>query len=128
MTGQEMLGMKNWAVCGDVLNEKKYAYIISQKLEEKGYNVLKVNPRTKKEEIFKSLKEVNDNIDAIDLCIHPKKGLELVKEANDLGIKNILIQPGAESKEILDFCNDNDINALEGCVLVELSKKFPKDK
>lgn len=128
MSGQEFLDCKNWAVCGDVLNEAKYAHTISNKLEEYGYNVSKVNPRTKRKEAYHSLKEIRDNVEAINLCIHPKSGINLVKEAKDLNINKILIQPGAESEEIIEFCKDNDMQALEGCVLVELSKKFPKDR
>ncbi|SMB83312.1 Predicted CoA-binding protein [Desulfonispora thiosulfatigenes DSM 11270] len=127
MSGQDFLQFKNWAVCGDVLNENKYAYKITKKLEEHGYNVFKVNPRTKKEEVYTSFDDITEKVDAIDLCIHPKIGINLVKEAKELNINKILIQPGAESEEILNFCQENDIMALEGCVLVELSKKFPKD-
>lgn len=128
MSGQDFLECKNWAVCGDILNEKKYAYLISNKLEEYGYNVLKVNPRTNKKEVYISLHDIDEKVEAINLCIHPKSGINLVKEAKELNIDKILIQPGAESEEILDFCHNNGIIALEGCVLVELSKKFAKDK
>mgnify|MGYP003297504316 CR=1 FL=1 len=60
------------------------------------------------------------DIDVIDLCINPKLGLEFIKEAKELGIKNVLIQPGAESDEILEYCKENNINAIEDCALVQL--------
>ncbi|MCS4465479.1 CoA-binding protein [Clostridium botulinum] len=42
-------------------------------------------------------------MEVLDLCINPIKGLDIVKEASKLGINKILIQPGAESNEIINF-------------------------
>lgn len=123
MTGEEMLEFNNWAVVGDVLNPEKYAYKIVDTLTKGNYNVFKVNPRSNSDQVYRSLKEVPEKIDVIDLVIHPKVGLNVVKEAHELGIDKIFIQPGAESEEILEFCKENGIQAFQGCVLVELSKK-----
>lgn len=46
-----------------------------------------------------------------------------MEEAYELGINKVLIQPGAESEEIIYFCREKGINYIESCVLVELSKK-----
>ena len=120
MTGQEMFQFKNWAVVGDVLNENKFAYSIMRKLEHKGYKVFKVNPRSNSEEVYKSLKDIKEKIDVIDLVISPKVGIKVVEEAFEVGIDKIFIQPGAESQEILDFCQEKGLEVYEGCVLAEL--------
>lgn len=124
MIAQELMDYKNWVVVGDVLNSSKYAYKIFHRLEDKGYNVSGVNPRAKDGDVYKDLRTVPHSIEVIDLCINPSLGIEIVKEAKELGIKYFLIQPGAESDEILNFCRDNDLVAIEGCALFELSKKF----
>ena len=59
ITGQEMLNYKTWAVVGDVLNETKFAYKILNRLKQEGYNVFPVNPRSQKEEVYKSLGEID---------------------------------------------------------------------
>lgn len=110
---------KNWVVIGDVSNESKYAYKILNKFKEKGYTVSGVHPKGG-EGVFKSIKEVPHKIDAIDLCINSKLGIEYIKEAKSLGIKNVLVQPGAESEEILTYCRENNINVIENCALVQL--------
>lgn len=120
MTGHEMFQFKNWAVVGDVLNEGKFACSIAKKLERKDYNVFKVNPRSDDPQVYKSLKDIKDKVDVIDLVITPKIGIEVVKEASELGIDKIFIQPGAESREIINFCKEKGIKVYEGCVLVEL--------
>lgn len=116
---REMIKLNNWVVIGDVLNESKYAYKIIEKFKEKDYKVAGVHPRGG-ESIYKSLKDIPFKIDAIDLCINSKLGIKYLEEAKELGIKNVLIQPGAESEEILKYCRDNKINAIENCALVQL--------
>lgn len=119
MLAYEMIKMKNWVVIGSVNNSEKYAHRILKTFKEHGYTVAGVNPRGG-EDTYKKLKEVPFKIDAIDLCINSIQGLEYVKEAKELGIKYVLIQPGAESREIGQFCKENGIEAVKGCALVEL--------
>ncbi|WP_032123365.1 CoA-binding protein [Clostridium amazonitimonense] len=122
MQAKDFMKYKNWVVVGDVLNQSKFAYKILNRLKASDYNVKGVNPKSESNEVYKGVKDVPYAVDVLDLCIHPSKGINVVKEAKEVGIKYILIQPGAESKEIIDFCRENEITAIEGCALVELSK------
>lgn len=119
MEARDLIKEKNWVVIGDVTNITKYAYKLLEKFKSKNYVVSGVHPKGG-EGVYKTLKEVPYKIDAIDLCINPKLGLEFIKEAKSMGISKILIQPGAESQYIIDYCNENNIVAIEGCALKEL--------
>lgn len=121
MDGQSLLEYDNWVVVGDVLNSSKYAHRILNKLKEAGFNVQGVNPNSDDKSIYKYLKDIPYKVDVIDLCINPINGLKIVEEAYSLAINKILIQPGAESEDILSFCAEKGIIAIEGCALVELS-------
>lgn len=110
---------KNWVVIGDVSNHSKYASKILKKFNDNKYNVSGVHP-SGGIDIFKNLSDVPYTIDAIDLCINSIQGLSYIKEAKQLNIKYILIQPGAQSDEILDYCSSNGITAVQGCALVAL--------
>lgn len=121
MIASELMNYKNWAVIGDILNSEKYAYKILNALEESKYNVVGINPRGNKEQVYTKLQDVTFKIDVLDLCINPLSGIEIVKEAKSLNIDKVLIQPGAGSEEILEYCRDNGIIAIEGCALIELS-------
>lgn len=121
MNAQELLEYKNWLVAGDIENKSKYAYRVKQTLKNEDFNVFTLNPYSKSENVYKSISEIKEKIDIIDLCINPKIGIEIVKEAYENNINKILIQPGAESEEILEFCNKNNILAIEGCALVEIA-------
>ena len=48
------------------------------------------------------------------------KIVEQLQKAAELGVKNVFIQPGAESDEILAFCASKGITVRQGCVLREL--------
>lgn len=121
MKASELLNYKNWVVVGDILNSSKYAYRITNALRDAKFNVSGVNPRDNSGAVYNTLKEVPYKIEVIDLCINPISGLKVIEEGINLGINKVLIQPGAESDEILSFCKDKGIMAIEGCALVELS-------
>lgn len=118
----DLMKLKNWVVVGDILNSSKYAFKILNALKQHSYNAQGVNPRAKDESVYKDLKAVPYKIDVIDLCINPVEGIKVIKEAKEIGISKVLIQPGAGSQEILKFCKENGIIAIEGCALIELSR------
>lgn len=124
MNIRQLFDYKNWVVVGKTSDNSKYAYKILNSLKSADFNVCSVNPKDTSNTSYKFLKDVPYKIDVIDLCINPSLGIEIIKEANKLNIDKVLVQPGAESKEILDYCKNNGIVAIEGCALVQLSVHF----
>lgn len=120
MDVKEMMKLKNWIVVGDVVTEGKYANKILNRFKEKGYKVSGVSHKIG-ENVYDSISKVPFNVEAIDLCVNSKHGINYLKEAKELGIRYVLIQPGAESEEILNYCKENNILAIENCALVQLS-------
>lgn len=114
MNLKEVMEMQTFAILGDTLNEEKYAYRIKHAMINAGYKVFCVGKE------LASLNDIDENVDVIDLCIHPVKGLFLLKELRKK-INFVVIQPGAESADILAFLNENKIPYLEGCLLVGLA-------
>lgn len=120
MNAREALEKKKWAVVGDVTNIVKFAYDITQKLIEKNHIVYRVDPRGAEDpKVFKSLKDLPEKIDIVNLVIDPAIGINVVKEMKELGLKHVFIQPGASSPEIIDYCEGNGIEVIRGCVLAE---------
>lgn len=114
---KDFMKMKHWAVIGDVDNTLKYAYQIRNELKEKGYRTYGVHPQGTGF-TYKSLKDIPGAIDVVDLCINPRDGLAYAKEIVELGIKYVLIQPGAQSEEVITLLRSNRVEVLEGCALV----------
>lgn len=103
-----------FAVAGDTLNEEKYAYKIKHGLLEHGYNVYSVGKE------LESFNDIPEEIDIIDLCINSVKGLKLIHECKKT-FKCIVIQPGAESDELLAYLDEHELPYIQGCLLVGLS-------
>ena len=111
---KEVMQQQNFAVVGDTLNEEKYACQIKNKMLDRGYTVYPVGKE------LASLNDIKGDVDVIDLCIHPAKGLKLMQECQKQ-FKTIVIQPGASSPELVAYLEENKLPYLDGCLLVGLS-------
>lgn len=109
----------SWAVVGGH-GRNPICDRLVHKLQLGNKKVFKVNPgNATGTDIKPSLRAVGEPIDCVDLVINPAKGPAVLQEMADLGIKYLWIQPGAESKEILELANKLNITVHMGCVLVE---------
>ena len=111
---KEIMRQRVFAVAGDTLNPEKYAFKIKHGLLDKGYTVHSVGKE------LPSFNDIPGDIDIIDLCINPARGLALIKECGK-PFKCIVIQPGAESDELLSYLDEKKLPYIQGCLLVGLS-------
>ena len=111
---KEVMDQQRFAVVGDTLNQEKYACRIKNSMLAAGYTVYAVGKE------LKSLNDIPGEIDIIDLCIHPAKGLKLLQE-NKKPFRCIVIQPGAGSPELLAYLEEQNLPYLEGCLLKGLA-------
>lgn len=124
MNMHDLFNLKNWAVVGATQDTSKFGYKVYNKLKRHGFNVFPINP--KQDEIegvkcYKSLRDIEENIDVISLIVNPGIGIEVIDIAKEKGIKNVWCQPGAESKELIEKAQSYGINIIYNeCVLVEL--------
>ena len=117
---KEVMDQETFVVVGNTLRGEKYACKIKDRLDANGYTTYGVHQE------LGSINDVDGDIDIIDLCINPVKGLEYMKE-NKKPVKCVVIQPGAESRELIQYLKDENIDYLEGCLLVGMSL-FPRKK
>ena len=110
MDMKTVMQQKVFAVVGNTLDESKYACIIKNKMLAAGYTVYAVGKE------LASLNDIPEDIDIIDLCIHPVKGLKLLQEC-EKSFSCIVIQPGADSPELLAWLEENHLPYLHGCLL-----------
>lgn len=110
MEMKDVMQQQVFAVVGDTLNPEKYACIIKNRMQDAGYTVYAVGKE------LPSLNDIPGDIDVIDLCIHPVKGLKLMQECKK-SFRCIVIQPGADSPELLAYLDENHLPYLHGCLL-----------
>ncbi|WDV47583.1 CoA-binding protein [Clostridiaceae bacterium M8S5] len=124
MLSDKMLKMKKWAVVGVTEDKSKYGYKIYKKLKDKGYEVYPISVKNSKingEKAYKRLSELPVKVDVVDFVVNPSIGISIISQCKELDIKNVWLQPGTISEEIIKYAQENDINQYQGCVLVALS-------
>ena len=114
MTLEEIMNQTSFAVLGDTRNPEKYACKIKNQMLAAGYTVYPVGKE------LASLNDIEGELDVIDLCIHPAKGLKLMQECRKQ-FKTIVIQPGASSPELVAYLEEKKLPYIDGCLLVGLS-------
>ena len=126
MTSKEsvanFLSSKNLAVVGVSRKSSKFGNIIYKELKKKGVNVFGVNPNMgsiEGDQCYKNLLGLKGKIDGVINVVSPNQTLEVVKQANEIGVKNIWMQQGSESEEAINFCKENGINEIhKECILM----------
>lgn len=125
---EEMLSLKKWAVVGATQNPEKFGNKIYKKLHSRGYEVTPINPVYDTIEGVKCLNSLKDMIelpDCVNIVVGPKRSIEVVKDAIELGIKRVWFQPGTFTEEVLDLAENNGLEVVfYNCVLVELDKNI----
>ncbi len=111
---EEIMQQKTFVVVGDTVTDGKYACKIKNRLKGCGYEAYGVGRE------LSSINEVDCDIDVIDLCINPAKGLDLIKECQK-PFKCVVIQPGAESAELCTYLRENKLPYIEDCLLVGMN-------
>ena len=112
------------AVVGAHDNPQKFGYKVLRKLLSLGMEVYPVNPFIREIDgmrVYQDISEIGVQLDAVSFIVNPNAGFEVLKKMPQLGVGVVWFQPGAESEEIVDFCQQHGIICIYNeCVLVRL--------
>ncbi|HAT8178564.1 TPA: CoA-binding protein [Legionella pneumophila] len=117
-----------FAVVGASSNKIKYGNKVLRCYLQNGKKVYPVNPHDTVIEslpVIHSVTDLPDDVHSISIITPPSITEKVVKEAVKKGIKNIWMQPGAESGLAIQYGLDNKLNIISGgpCILVALGYK-----
>jgi len=117
-----------FAVIGASSSRGKYGNKVLRCYLQNGKTVYAVNPREKVIEGLKVIQSLNllpDTVNSISVVTPPIVTEQIVTDAIKKGIKNIWLQPGAESDRSIKKCIVHGINIISGgpCILVSLGFK-----
>lgn len=121
----QFLAGKRFAVVGASANREKYGNKVVRVYQQRGLEVVPVNPSGGEIEgltAYADLASVPGTIDGISIITPPKVTETVVAQALSLGIKNIWMQPGAESPAAVELAEQAGANVIAGgpCILVML--------
>jgi predicted CoA-binding protein len=121
----DLLGEKNVtvAIVGANNHPSKYGYVIYRDLKRKGFKLFPVNPHTAEvdgDRSYATLAEIPERPAIVNFVTPPKATLEILKQCVSLDLKNVWLQPGSESPEVMEFVQENNFNYLaHACIMVE---------
>lgn len=111
------------AVVGATDHPSKYGYVIYRDLKRKGYQVYPVNPNRATvdgDRTCESLAQCPQKPTIVNIVVPPEVTLNVLRQCLDLGLKNVWLQPGAESPEVMSFLQQNGFNYLaNACIMVQ---------
>ena len=122
----KMLNLKRWALLGATNDTTRFGYKIFRLLEDKGYTVYGINPKYASIDgikLYKSIEELPEVIDGINIIVNPKIALESLPKIKAKGIKNVWFQPGSFNEEVIEEAKKLGFNIeVANCMHVELNK------
>jgi predicted CoA-binding protein len=99
----QFVASKRIAVVGMSRSGKKFGNMAAKELKAKGYEIFAVHPEAAEIDGFAcspSLQSLSGKVDGVWISVPPQKVLPVLKEAAEIGLKNIWLQQGAWSSEV----------------------------
>jgi uncharacterized protein len=119
------LDAKAYGVVGASTNRDKFGNKVLRCYLQNGYQAIPVNPKEQEIEgipCVATVLDLPDDVSSISVITPPTVTEEVVEMAIQKGIRNIWMQPGAESTTAVNKCLENNINVIAdgSCLLVVL--------
>lgn len=123
MSIEEALNKKVWAVVGANTNKEKFGCKIYKRLLKEGYEVYPVNPGIEEIEgvkCYPSLAALPVIPDVVDVVVPVNIAVKTVKDAAELGIKVVWLQPGSDKPEVVSAAEEVGLEVIKDCVLTRI--------
>ena len=118
-----MLKQKTVVIIGASNNPDKYGNRAVRAYLKGGYTVYPINLNEDTIEglkVYKSILDVPDEIDLASMYVLPEIGLEVIEEVAKKGVKDVFLNPGAESGELIDKARELGLNPIVACSIVDI--------
>ncbi|PLX97348.1 MAG: CoA-binding protein [Desulfuromonas sp.] len=122
---EQFLASPAFAVVGASSNRSKYGNKCLRCYQMNGRKVIPVHPLELEIEdldCVASVTDLPDEVESISIITPPRVTEKVVEQAAAKGIKNIWMQPGAESPTAVKYCEEQGLNVIAdgSCLLVVL--------
>jgi predicted CoA-binding protein len=118
------------AIVGLSADESKASNTVGRYLQSKGYRIIPVNPGADEilgEKAYKSLSEIPERVDIVDIFMRSEKVVPVVEEAVKLRPKAIWLQLGITNDEAERIAEGSKIDFYsDECVKQEHARLFPE--
>ncbi|MFH2144003.1 MAG: CoA-binding protein [Bacteroidota bacterium] len=100
----------NIAISGVSRDKNKFGYLVFKKLSETGKKIYPINPNTEIIDdckCYQLISDIPENVEHLVILNNKNRVLEVLESAKYTMIKNIWIQKGSESGEVLNYLKNN---------------------
>jgi hypothetical protein len=119
---QDFVNGKRVAIVGVSRRGKGFGNMASAELTARGYQVFAVHPAATEingVQCYPHLAALRGQVEGVLVVVPPPQALAVLREAAAIGLKNVWLQPGAESPEALALARDLGLNLVaKKCVLM----------
>ena len=119
------------AVIGASNDRRKYGNKAVRAYQDSGYSVFPVNPKEATIEglrAYPNLAAIDQPIDYVSLYVPPAVGIQLLPAIAEKEPKELWLNPGSESEDLIDAAADLHLRAIVACSIVALGRnpsEFP---
>ena len=116
--------IKKVAIVGATTNKNKFGYIVLKDLVKKGFEVVPVSPKYDTIDGIGVCRDVSllpRDIELLVFIVPSEVGITEFRKAYEEGFRKFWFQPGAESKEIIEYAKelkDAEVSFIK-CIMVE---------
>jgi predicted CoA-binding protein len=128
---QKFLAGKRFAVVGASQDREKYGNKVLRVYKQNKRDVVAVNPKANEIEgvpSYPDLASVPGAIDGVSIITRPEVTEQVVMDAIAKDIKNIWMQPGAESRRAISAAEEAGANVVAGGPCILVSMRFQEDE
>lgn len=111
------------AVVGATDDRTKYGAVIYRDLKAKGFEVVPVNTGRRTvdgDRAYARLADLPQPPDIVNIVVPPDQTLRVLRQARDLGLDHVWVQPGAEDDAVMAYLDDAGFTYLaNSCIMVK---------
>lgn len=117
---------KSIAIIGASTNRAKYGNMAVRAYAKQGFTVYPVTPSADEIEGHKAYQTITDipgDVDIASLYLPPAVGLQLLQQIADKKVKELFVNPGAESDELMEKAKALGLNAMAACSILAVGMR-----
>lgn len=121
---QDFISGRRIAIVGASRTNDKYKFgnMAAAELKRRGYEIFLVHPQAETiggEKTYPSLEALKGKVDGVLVSLPASKGLQVLGEAAAAGLRNVWVQQGGESAELIIRGEELKLNLVTGkCILM----------
>jgi predicted CoA-binding protein len=118
--------MPSVAVIGASRERQKYGNRAVRAYLRQGWTVYPVNPNEPEVEGIKTFARIGDipaAVDRVTLYVQPEVGQRLLAEIKAKGVKELFVNPGAESEELMAEAERLGLDAIYACAIIDIGER-----